>query len=106
MTKRNDIDECTARIDSELDKVARLKSALKSTQEALTDATQDDATRISRLIVEATNLFSGDLAKGVLWLHTPAQSLSGTTPISMINGDDEFIQVMDVIGRLKHGLPQ
>ncbi|MDP2715703.1 antitoxin Xre/MbcA/ParS toxin-binding domain-containing protein [Rheinheimera sp.] len=52
----------------------------------------------------ASNLFDGDMAATHKWLNEPAYSLGDKAPVDMLNSETETQQVLDLIGRLEHGV--
>lgn len=49
-----------------------------------------------------TELFEGDQAAAERWLHREAKGLGGKCPIDVMQEDPK--QVLDLIGRLEHGV--
>jgi len=52
----------------------------------------------------ATDLFVGDEQSAAEWLNKPAKALNGCKPMDMANNQAEFDLVLDLIGRLQHGV--
>ncbi|WP_256365785.1 antitoxin Xre/MbcA/ParS toxin-binding domain-containing protein [Stutzerimonas frequens] len=52
----------------------------------------------------ATDLFAGDEQSATEWLNKPAKALNGRKPIDMTNNHAELSLVLDLIGRLQHGV--
>lgn len=52
----------------------------------------------------ASNLFDGDMAATHKWLNEPAYGLGDKAPVDMLNSETETQQVLDLIGRLEHGV--
>lgn len=52
----------------------------------------------------ATDLFAGDEQSAAEWLNKPAKALNGRKPIDMKKSDAELRLVLDLIGRLQHGV--
>ncbi|KGE77229.1 antitoxin Xre/MbcA/ParS toxin-binding domain-containing protein [Halomonas salina] len=50
----------------------------------------------------ATELFEGDRDAAERWLHREAKGLGGKRPIDVMQEDPQ--QVLDLIGRLEHGV--
>lgn len=50
----------------------------------------------------ATELFEGDRTAAERWLHKEAVGLGGRRPIDVMETDPQ--QVLDLIGRLEHGV--
>ncbi|WP_417691346.1 antitoxin Xre/MbcA/ParS toxin-binding domain-containing protein [Pseudidiomarina sp.] len=49
----------------------------------------------------ALELFEGDRAAAVRWLHREAKGLGGKRPVDVMQEEPQ--QVLDLIGRLEHG---
>lgn len=64
----------------------------------------DRVYRIAQLINAATELFEGDKKKALEWLNTPARGLNGHRPIMMAVTHAGTTEVLDLIGRLEHGV--
>ena len=52
----------------------------------------------------ASNLFDGNMVATHKWLNHPAYGLGDKTPVDMLNSETETQQVLDLIGRLEHGV--
>lgn len=65
----------------------------------------DRLLRLTRLYGKALELFEGDNAAALRWLHTPAMALGGTTPLAMSTSEPGAQEVLHLIGRLEHGIP-
>ncbi|ERT13072.1 DUF2384 domain-containing protein [Photorhabdus temperata] len=67
----------------------------------------DQSERIARLVRvtdAAVALFEGDKDKAVNWMSKPVRGLGGETPESMIDSESGALEVLDLIGRLEHGV--
>ena len=51
----------------------------------------------------AVELFEGDRAATERWLHKEVMGLGGKRPIDVMQADPQL--VLDLIGRLEHGIP-
>ncbi len=60
--------------------------------------------RFADVFNAATELFDGDIIRGRRWLSTPAPGLGGRRPIEMLGTTAEHQSVLDLIGRLEHGV--
>jgi putative toxin-antitoxin system antitoxin component (TIGR02293 family) len=60
--------------------------------------------RLTQLITEATKLFEGDEAKAIAWLKRPVKGLESKRSIDMAATCAESKEVLDLIGRLEHGV--
>ncbi len=68
---------------------------------------QDESDRLYRLaeVLDcATNLFEGDAAAAQLWLNQPVKGLGDRRPLDMLATSAETRAVLDLIGRLEHGV--
>ena len=60
--------------------------------------------RFSLLLKAAIDLFEGDNVAGAQWLKQPIRGLGDKTPLSMLGTSAESQTVLDMIGRLEHGV--
>ncbi|MGI9286851.1 MAG: type II RES/Xre toxin-antitoxin system antitoxin [Pseudomonadales bacterium] len=60
--------------------------------------------RLAELYKAATDLFEGDQDGARQWLHEPVRGLGGRRPVDMLNTSVEARAVMELIGRLEHGV--
>lgn len=65
----------------------------------------DRVLRLSRVYGRALGLFGGDLDKARHWLSTPKVALGGETPLDYSRVDVGAQEVVDLIGRIEHGIP-
>ncbi len=65
----------------------------------------DRVVRLSRVYGRALGLFGGDLGKARHWLSTPKVALGGESPLDYANVDVGAQEVVDLIGRIEHGVP-
>ena len=69
--------------------------------------TKDESDRLYRFaqMLKATiDLFEGDVEQAAKWLNQPVRGLGGRVPLSMLRTSAESTAVMDLIGRLEHGI--
>ena len=69
--------------------------------------TKDESDRLYRLaqvFSSACELFEGDAQAAREWLHRPVRGLGGARPADMIATSAQTAAVMDLIGRLEHGI--
>lgn len=59
---------------------------------------------LARVLRRATALFEGDRAAARQWLRTPAKALGGKTPRECLETEADAEAVLDLIGRLEHGV--
>lgn len=65
----------------------------------------DRVLRLSRVYGRALGLFGGDLGRARRWLSTPKVALGGETPLDYSRVDVGAQEVVDLIGRIEHGVP-
>ncbi len=69
--------------------------------------TPEESERIARIVrvMDATvELFEGDRKKAADWLKKPVRGLGYATPESMLDTESGALEVLDLIGRLEHGV--
>lgn len=64
----------------------------------------DKLVRYVQVLDSAVSLFDGDEEEAVHWLNNPVKALGGRTPIEMLSTHAGTTAVLDVIGRLEHGV--
>lgn len=65
----------------------------------------DRVLRLSRVYGRALDLFNGDLDKARHWLSTPKVALGGESPLDYSRVYVGAQEVVDLIGRIEHGVP-
>lgn len=70
----------------------------------LTVAEGDRVFRISRIVRAATALFADDQAAACRWLAHPNRAFAGRAPLEFARTEVGADEVMNVIGRLEHGV--
>jgi len=65
----------------------------------------DRVLRLSRVYAKALGLFGGDLGKARHWLSTPKVALGGESPLDYSRVEVGAREVVDLIGRIEHGVP-
>lgn len=65
----------------------------------------DRVLRLSRVYGRSLGLFGGDLARARHWLSTPKVALGGDSPLDYSRVDVGAQEVVDLIGRIEHGIP-
>lgn len=60
--------------------------------------------RFAEVLKAATDLFEGDKARARRWLLSPVRGLGGRCPVDMLATSGESNAVLDLIGRLEHGV--
>ncbi|MFH1804448.1 MAG: antitoxin Xre/MbcA/ParS toxin-binding domain-containing protein [Pseudomonadota bacterium] len=64
----------------------------------------DKLYRFAEVLKAATDLFEGDKAQARHWLLSPVYGLGGVLPVEMIATSAGTNAVLDLIGRLEHGV--
>jgi len=59
--------------------------------------------RLARVVERAETIFES-LEAAVGWLKSPSAALSGATPLSLLDTDVGAESVMDMLGRIEHGV--
>lgn len=59
---------------------------------------------VARVLDAATRLFNGNIEKAVAWLNQPAKALGGFKPAEMLTTGSGAEAVIDLIGRIEHGV--
>ena len=80
--------------------IARRKSAGKS-------LSPDESERIARFVrvMDATvQLFAGHKEEATQWLSRPVKGLGNIAPITLLATESGALDVLDLIGRLEHGV--
>lgn len=76
----------------------RAKSGLFNKDES------DRLYRVAQVYKACLDLFEGDNASAQLWLKQPVKALANQIPLSLLTTHVETEWVLDVIGRLEHGV--
>ena len=64
----------------------------------------DKIFRLTEMIHAATELFEGDIEKANAWLQNPVRGIGGKRPVDMVVTSAQTKDVLDLIGRLEHGV--
>jgi len=64
----------------------------------------DKIARATEVLSAATELFEGDRAAALRWLRSPVKGLGNKPPLEMLGTSVETDAVLDLIGRLEHGV--
>lgn len=56
------------------------------------------------VMAAAIALYEGDEVRAIQWLHKPARSLGGISPIDYLDSPEHVQEVLDIIGRIEHGV--
>lgn len=60
--------------------------------------------RFAAVLKAATDLFEGDSTRARQWLLNPVRGLGGRRPVEMLVTSAEAEAVLDLIGRMEHGV--
>lgn len=80
--------------------IARRKSAGKS----LSPDESERIARFVRVMDAAVQLFGGSKENATLWLSRPVKGLGNIAPITLLATESGALDVLDLIGRLEHGV--
>lgn len=70
----------------------------------LSAAESERIARYVRVMEAAAELMGGDVAEAYAWLNEPAVALGGETPAELIATETGANDVMQLIGRIRHGV--
>ncbi len=59
--------------------------------------------RVARVLARAAETFE-DFDLGLAWLNSPVAALKGATPMSLLDKELGVESVMDMLGRIEHGV--
>lgn len=80
--------------------IARRKSAGKS----LSPDESERIARFVRVMDAAVQLFGGHKEEATQWLSRPVKGLGNIAPITLLATESGALDVLDLIGRLEHGV--
>lgn len=60
--------------------------------------------RVVESTIERAVEVIGDRDRALRWMGTPIPALDYATPISVLNREGGEVQVLDVLGRIEHGV--
>ncbi|MCL2898987.1 type II RES/Xre toxin-antitoxin system antitoxin [Brenneria tiliae] len=80
--------------------VARRKNAGKN----LSPDESERVARFVRVMDAAVRLFDGNKEDAYRWLSLPVKGLGHVAPMSLISTESGALEVLDLIGRLEHGV--
>lgn len=69
-----------------------------------TQGESDRIYRLAQVFSAACELFEGDTQGAQRWINQPVKGLGGVKPIEMMATSAETAAVLDLIGRLEHGV--
>lgn len=101
---RESVDLSTSSLAQLLDINARTLNRRKL-EGRLNPDESDRVFRLARVYANALGLFGGDLDKARRWLSTPKVALGGETPLDYARVEVGAREVLDLIGRIEHGVP-
>ena len=58
----------------------------------------------AQVVSRAVDLFEGDRQLAETWLSNPLPAIGNEIPIDYINSPERAQQLLDIIGRLEHGV--
>jgi putative toxin-antitoxin system antitoxin component (TIGR02293 family) len=93
------------RVLSEAVGISRSTLARRAKAERLTCAESDLLYSLTMVLNAAFELLEGDALALRTWMTSPARSLARKAPLQMIRTRVETQAVLDLIGRLEHGVP-
>jgi putative toxin-antitoxin system antitoxin component (TIGR02293 family) len=64
----------------------------------------DRLLRLATVLERAIELCEGDREQARCWLSTPARALAGAIPLAQLETETGAREVLDLIGRLQHGV--
>ena len=70
---------------------------------ALSSEESAEIVRLARVVARAAEVFEG-LDPALDWLKSPNATLSGATPLSLLDTDIGAETVLDTLGRIEHGV--
>lgn len=71
--------------------------------ESIAKMEEDESERYAKVLVEAVRLF-GNERLALRWLKAPVKGLGNKRPIDMLSNDSNAEAVLNIIGRLEHGV--
>lgn len=76
----------------------------KSTGKSLSPAESERVARFVRVMDAAVQLFAGNKEEATQWLSRPVKGLGNVAPITLLTTESGALDVLDLIGRLEHGV--
>lgn len=61
--------------------------------------------RFVRVMDAAVQLFEGHRDKAAQWMTNPVRGLGDIAPVTLLDTESGALDVLDLIGRLEHGIP-
>ena len=81
----------------------RTAARRKSSDERLKPTESERLVRLARAVAAAVDVL-GNREKTISWLQRPNRALGGVTPLSMLDTDIGLQEVLNVLGRISHGV--
>ncbi|WP_413726258.1 antitoxin Xre/MbcA/ParS toxin-binding domain-containing protein [Sodalis sp. RH16] len=76
----------------------------KSTGTAFSPDESERIARLVRVMDASVHLFGGNKPDAYTWLRSPVKGLGNVTPVSLLSTESGALEVLDLIGRLEHGV--
>jgi len=68
------------------------------------NGTDEEGARLDEIAEMATAMMSGNRAAALCWIDRPNPFLGGDSPREHLRARDGFSDVVDLIGRVRHGV--
>lgn len=81
----------------------RVLASRRSKKTSLSSYESERLLRAAKVIARAHEVF-GNFAKGLSWLRAPTTSFGGASPISFVDTEPGAELVLDLLGRIEHGI--
>ena len=97
----------TRLLSAALDRPATANAKLKAASdryEATAPELAEFNERYVKILVAAVGLFDGNEKEALRWLRNPVKALGNKRPVDMLSNDADTQIVLNVIGRLEHGV--
>lgn len=88
----------------EITGIARSTLQRRQCEGRFSEAESDRLYRIAEVYVAAVELYGGDGRTAHYWLSLPAKGLGGSRPMDTLQTMQGTEQVLDLIGRIEHGV--
>jgi putative toxin-antitoxin system antitoxin component (TIGR02293 family) len=76
----------------------------KSSGSAFTPEESERIARLIRVMDASEHLFAGNKTDAYIWLKSPVKGLGNVAPVSLLSTESGALEVLDLIGRLEHGV--
>ena len=81
----------------------RVLASRRANKTSLTSYESERLLRAAKVIARAHEVF-GNFAKGLAWLQAQKTSFGGATPMSLVDTELGTELVLDLLGRIEHGI--